>query len=600
MADAMCGPSNALQSFKQHSSVDRSIQQDRLISRQNQGQGFRSHDPNTGILDHEFEAFQAGQPSAFAGPAFPPQDHFTPLQHAKFTQHAAPIHHAPAQAAPAWASDFQNLHISSPLHGQQSSQPRNAAWANQFQQTAAKSPVHGGYASPAMQYNNSPSFAMNRAYMGGFQQPTFQSPLQQSHQVQAQPPKQDFDEAAFDAAFDAAMEDAFSAHDQVEESSRTMEDATRTPHVDIYPQIPLLRLALLRAIMDGSDRLLNEAALFVHHLDRYDVVKIDPVQAMLLRPLLNSLADESRSPFAQRYQISPLLARLTSRLEAVEKNAHISPENEQLLAAYADCLWGRDQSAYPRQPSNLNADPSYWKVLLEESMDSWHDNTPTDQAMKMLSQTNLFGMAVPESMQRVQDLEVKAYQDRPYFQNYHERLPSAGNPQDLLFNMATILRRDPELQQATLTTEQQTGQLNRDPATADYLAQLNLLETQNRQFSQTKQQEADLSHMREEAAIDKQAEQDTYGEFHEDHRWHENNMEPEQREQLNPPTKDDDELANTAAELLNKVSHDKSSKFQNSAFLGLMRKLADREVKVEGDKMVEVSCLQCSITHSAH
>ena len=65
-------------------------------------------------------------------------------------------------------------------------------------------------------------------------------------------------------------------------------------------------------------------------------------------------------------------------------------------------------------------------------------------------------------------------------------------------------------------------------------------------------------------------------------------QQDKQEEQLEQSSKDDDELANTAAELLNKVSHDTSTKFQNSAFLGLMRRLADREVKVEGDKMVEV------------
>lgn len=34
MADALCGPSNALQNFQKHTSVDRTLQQDRLTSRQ--------------------------------------------------------------------------------------------------------------------------------------------------------------------------------------------------------------------------------------------------------------------------------------------------------------------------------------------------------------------------------------------------------------------------------------------------------------------------------------------------------------------------------------------------------------------------------------
>lgn len=54
---------------------------------------------------------------------------------------------------------------------------------------------------------------------------------------------------------------------------------------------------------------------------------------------------------------------------------------------------------------------------------------------------------------------------------------------------------------------------------------------------------------------------------------------------------DDDALAATAHELLEKVEHNRSDKFKNSQFLGLMRKLRDREVKVEGDKMVSTVSL---------
>lgn len=50
---------------------------------------------------------------------------------------------------------------------------------------------------------------------------------------------------------------------------------------------------------------------------------------------------------------------------------------------------------------------------------------------------------------------------------------------------------------------------------------------------------------------------------------------------------DDDALAMTAGELLERVEDNQSDKFQNSQFLVLMRKLRDREVKVDGDKMVE-------------
>lgn len=53
--------------------------------------------------------------------------------------------------------------------------------------------------------------------------------------------------------------------------------------------------------------------------------------------------------------------------------------------------------------------------------------------------------------------------------------------------------------------------------------------------------------------------------------------------------RDSDELARTAAHLLDSLRGNQSQKFQDSTFLALMRRLRDREVKVEGDKMVEVN-----------
>jgi hypothetical protein len=38
MADALCGPSNALQSFQKHTTVDRTLQQDRLVGRHSPAQ----------------------------------------------------------------------------------------------------------------------------------------------------------------------------------------------------------------------------------------------------------------------------------------------------------------------------------------------------------------------------------------------------------------------------------------------------------------------------------------------------------------------------------------------------------------------------------
>jgi hypothetical protein len=65
-------------------------------------------------------------------------------------------------------------------------------------------------------------------------------------------------------------------------------------------------------------------------------------------------------------------------------------------------------------------------------------------------------------------------------------------------------------------------------------------------------------------------------------------QQPEQQKDSQPKMNDDDEMAETAGRLLERVADNTSEKFQNSQFLQLMRRLRDREVRVEEDKIVEV------------
>lgn len=62
-----------------------------------------------------------------------------------------------------------------------------------------------------------------------------------------------------------------------------------------------------------------------------------------------------------------------------------------------------------------------------------------------------------------------------------------------------------------------------------------------------------------------------------------------QRQDERSEAREADDLAKTAGQLLENVKHDRSNKFQESNFLSLMRQLRDKEVKVEGDDIVNVS-----------
>ena len=63
--------------------------------------------------------------------------------------------------------------------------------------------------------------------------------------------------------------------------------------------------------------------------------------------------------------------------------------------------------------------------------------------------------------------------------------------------------------------------------------------------------------------------------------------EPPKREEADQD-KDNDDLSRTAGNLLTSLQDNQSQKFRESNFLALMRRLRDREVKVEGDGLVEV------------
>ena len=200
MSDPLCGPSNALQQLKQHNNVDRTLQQDRLASRRLPTQNFRSHNPNAGLLDPEFEAFQAGAP-AYDFAQFRPEPSQSTLRPT-----------AVLSATPSWLSDFSSVNISAPSPTGFQQQPLNvlqpgasstAGWAQSFQQQ------HLGHRSQTTAL--SPQAFQYQARLGGFQStltPTSFAELAAARGRGKQIAQEEaFDEAAFERAFDAAVSD---------------------------------------------------------------------------------------------------------------------------------------------------------------------------------------------------------------------------------------------------------------------------------------------------------------------------------------------------------------------------------------------------------
>lgn len=197
MSDALCGPANPLQQFRKQTQTDRTLQQDRLSNRQHPAQGFRSADPNAGLLDPEFEAFQAGlPPQEFAN--FHPQQAYPPP--------AFPQQFQQPSAGPSWADDFQRMNLSPPPAQQQyhAPGPSTANWAQGFREHIAQNAPRAQSSSPSpFAFQQRARYGIN-GFQSNFAQPSYTPAMQSKGK---EPATEQFDEAAFERAFDMARED---------------------------------------------------------------------------------------------------------------------------------------------------------------------------------------------------------------------------------------------------------------------------------------------------------------------------------------------------------------------------------------------------------
>ncbi|KAI5303664.1 mitochondrial chaperone [Ascosphaera pollenicola] len=282
MAQALCGPSNPLQNLQKHSTTDRSLQQDRLVSSQPSSQvnwshlvlrqapnapwidpladivlhhlqNFRSHGPSEALAaDAELAAFEAGiagpaaavaGPAAFAHPQLP---HHHRHHHPAFTPQPL-AHPYPAEAA--WASDFQQLNISggsqAPLHHARAHsfpfRPASGGWQDEFLQQQQQH-------HQAQAQAHAPSHASQRLFgTVGAMSPTnhlSQYPMYGSaaatpstlHHATSTQTTTTTTETLDDAAFEAAFAEARAEIDQLEQQTTHHVQETVTADTEAHQQ----------------------------------------------------------------------------------------------------------------------------------------------------------------------------------------------------------------------------------------------------------------------------------------------------------------------------------------------------------------------------
>ncbi|KAL9034494.1 MAG: hypothetical protein Q9214_007019 [Letrouitia sp. 1 TL-2023] len=251
MAETLCGPSNPLQNLQKHASIDRTLQHNHLNSNQGTTEHFRSQSSNTGVLDTEFEAFQAGYPlietSAHLDNAFYGSN-------ASFT--GASIASPPASSS-TWASDFADSHLnrdSASLKYQSFSHNKEilrnvspSGWHQEF--LRQQSPVQSSWSL----HSRTP-FGQN-----DFNGPDTLSPFSQLNNahspatLQKQPGGETdeiFDESAFERAFDAVKSELHELENTTQQDTNTDDIGTVERSFDFNAPVEY-RI--------GSDRIADES-----------------------------------------------------------------------------------------------------------------------------------------------------------------------------------------------------------------------------------------------------------------------------------------------------------------------------------------------------
>ncbi|KAF2495817.1 hypothetical protein BU16DRAFT_526365 [Lophium mytilinum] len=274
MADALCGPANPLQNFQKHTAVDRTLQQDRLISRQSPSQSFRStSNQNVGLLDPEFDAFQAGH----APPLHPDFQHLPPhLSHAQLQPRFSP-----QPQAGGWASDFQRLQISSPqpqqnqhFRPQAQAPAAQSSWHQDFMSQQAPGVAQQSYQSPAQNmnmYGGMPGYGMGGFAGSTFGQSAFGGPMQEQNMSVAEGKQKadvgQFDESAFERAFAEAQAEMLQEEAAVEKVSSQLPTETDPILLGIKDKrYPVYLTMKLRSLISTGATM--EAATYLSHLEQ--------------------------------------------------------------------------------------------------------------------------------------------------------------------------------------------------------------------------------------------------------------------------------------------------------------------------------------------
>lgn len=332
MADTLCGPANPLQTFQKHAQADRTLQQDRLVSRQQLAtQNFRTeNNAHAVLLDPEFEAFQAGQ----LPPLSPtPHEQLLPAtQHSSFPPAFTP--QPPPLPSGGWAADFAELNISSPTQQPASQSPLSpsniSSWHQDFQnsqQSAQASP-----STPQRSHQHRFAGITGATPFSSVQQPLgYVPPTPQTQQPSSetrwkgkgrwQPNESAQDIEAFEREFAALSREA------MQQSEVITQERPRSPLLDAEQTWHLRSETNIRGAREASHQVAEDQRTTENAAQEEDIgVLVENTERKLSA---NGLLPSHEVGFETRRNI-PTHDRVSRSPQELPQEQHESPESKQV------------------------------------------------------------------------------------------------------------------------------------------------------------------------------------------------------------------------------------------------------------------------------
>jgi len=307
-------------------------------------------------------------------------------------------------------------------------------------------------------------------------------------------------------------------------------------------------------MLEPTEQSIHEAALYISILETHDLTRLSSTQATLFFPVLDRISEVKDYTFTNRYALADRARTIKTGLQR-NVDPITNPQVETLRGAYTEQANKSPINTYVSSKVRVATDAEM-RADLDMQLNRLNNISPERRIFEAISQAQFTNpQTLTEEDLRILRLEAdiisNQYSNNPLVESQNNYQEMLSDPANWLYSLSYHAVDLPEI--VEMREQIQTDNLRKQPQPLQE-TQIPLQPLQHQPFPQ------------EQPPLE----------------------QTQPIEQERPQTNNDD-LSRAAGELVDKLQTNTSDKFKNSSFLALMRRVRDKEIIVEGDKMIESS-----------